>query len=192
MVHPGSPLYAVAAQALLLPYCLAVPLCRWYTKELPLAVAARAPLSIVKAELVQLVEWKLLRGKWRPRLLDYAQQQEEGGVQQASESAFKVGWVRGLTISPPIHSWSPSILIVHSMAGSDLGKYMFLIITMLRLRKGHKHPIRLPRWGEGPGMAAHRTPHSPLPHLGSGYGCPGLFSVSYQVASQASVADTSP
>ena len=34
------------------------------------------------------VDWKLTRGKWRPRLLDYAEQQAEGVVETASKLAF--------------------------------------------------------------------------------------------------------
>ena len=45
---------------------------------------------LIKEELVQLVEWKLMRGKWRPRLLDYAKQQDEEGVKEASRAAMKV------------------------------------------------------------------------------------------------------
>ncbi len=34
------------------------------------------------------VEWKLKRGKWRPKLLDYAKSLKEDDVQQISEEAF--------------------------------------------------------------------------------------------------------
>ncbi len=41
-------------------------------------------------DLVRLVDWKLTRGKWRPKLLDYAKQQEDGVVKEASMAAFEV------------------------------------------------------------------------------------------------------
>lgn len=34
------------------------------------------------------VEWKLARGTWRPRLLDFAKQQDAGNVRAASERAL--------------------------------------------------------------------------------------------------------
>ena len=57
-------------------------------EELPGALSSRGHL--VKDELVQLVGWKLMRGEWRPRLLDYAKQQDEEDVKEASLAAFKV------------------------------------------------------------------------------------------------------
>lgn len=35
------------------------------------------------------VQWKLTRGKWRPRLLGYAQDQKESDVRAASQAAFE-------------------------------------------------------------------------------------------------------
>ena len=35
------------------------------------------------------VEWKLTRGKWRPKLLDYAKAHSEDSVRGASSLAFK-------------------------------------------------------------------------------------------------------
>lgn len=36
------------------------------------------------------VEWKLKRGKWRPKLLDYAKSLKEDDVQRSSEEAFSI------------------------------------------------------------------------------------------------------
>ena len=41
----------------------------WYQTELPAAIAARRPRHVTHAELVQLTEWKMSRGKWRARNL---------------------------------------------------------------------------------------------------------------------------
>lgn len=35
------------------------------------------------------VDWKLLRGKWRPRLLDFAKQADPAAVEAASRAAFQ-------------------------------------------------------------------------------------------------------
>lgn len=63
--------------------------CRWYQDELPAAVKAHKRLTA--PELVKLVEWKVgQRGKWRPRLLDFARALPEGAVADASLRAFAV------------------------------------------------------------------------------------------------------
>jgi hypothetical protein len=38
---------------------------RWYQRELPGAIASRAPMHLVHEELVRLTEWKMARGVWR-------------------------------------------------------------------------------------------------------------------------------
>lgn len=43
-----------------------------------------------KEDLVKLVDWKLTRGKWRPRLLSYAQDASPDVVLDCSSRAFKV------------------------------------------------------------------------------------------------------
>lgn len=42
-----------------------------------------------KEDLVKLVDWKLTRGKWRPRLLTYAQNVSADAVLDSSSRAFK-------------------------------------------------------------------------------------------------------
>lgn len=59
---------------------------RWYQESLPDSLAKDGKLS--KADLVKLVEWKLTRGKWRPRLLAFAQAANEGAVKDAFLRSF--------------------------------------------------------------------------------------------------------
>lgn len=61
---------------------------RWFQTELPVSISGRDKPYLSKDDLVKLVDWKLTRGKWRPRLLDFAKQQAAGVVEQASEAAF--------------------------------------------------------------------------------------------------------
>ncbi|KAJ4744602.1 DNA binding protein [Rhynchospora pubera] len=66
-----------------------VSLDSFYRKELPLLLRQRDPDPFIsKAELVRLMRWKLSRGKWRPRLLDFVSSLEEEEVQLASKKGF--------------------------------------------------------------------------------------------------------
>jgi len=49
----------------------------------------RDPPHITSSELATIVEWKLTRGKWRPRLLDFAKELSDDAVKDASTDAFK-------------------------------------------------------------------------------------------------------
>ncbi|WIA43755.1 hypothetical protein OEZ86_010180 [Tetradesmus obliquus] len=64
---------------------------RWYEDVLPGSIRSRAPdAHITAAELVQLVDWKLNYGKWRPRLLDYAKaatEQQDSATAAAAAAA---------------------------------------------------------------------------------------------------------
>jgi hypothetical protein len=60
--------------------------CRWYVNELPKELAQAN--SLTHEQLVKLVEWKLARGKWRPRLLDFAKAADGGAVADASLRAL--------------------------------------------------------------------------------------------------------
>jgi hypothetical protein len=62
--------------------------CRWYTEELPGAVAARDPPHVTSGEFVKLVEYKLKRGKWRPKLLDYAKAVSAEAAKAATSQAL--------------------------------------------------------------------------------------------------------
>ncbi|KAI7747569.1 hypothetical protein M8C21_010283 [Ambrosia artemisiifolia] len=67
-----------------------VSLDNFYTKELPSIIHQRNPNPyITTPELSKLMKWKLTRGKWRPRLLDFVSSIDEETVKSASEKAFK-------------------------------------------------------------------------------------------------------
>ena len=63
--------------------------CRWFCEDLPGAVAARDPPHLAAEELVKLVEYKLLRGKWRPNLLDYARAVSQEQIQELTTQALQ-------------------------------------------------------------------------------------------------------
>ena len=54
-------------------------------------MAARDPPHLTSGEFVQLVEYKLQRGKWRPKLLDYAKALSAGTVKAATSEALDNG-----------------------------------------------------------------------------------------------------
>ncbi|KAL9251260.1 hypothetical protein AKJ16_DCAP09200 [Drosera capensis] len=61
----------------------------FYRVELPALVHARDPNPyITRSELTSLMKWKLSRGKFRPRLLDFVSKLDEEVVKSASEKAF--------------------------------------------------------------------------------------------------------
>lgn len=62
----------------------------YYRKELPSLIHQRNPNPHINTtELSKLVRWKLTRGKWRPRLLDFVSSLDDSSVISASEKAFK-------------------------------------------------------------------------------------------------------
>lgn len=61
----------------------------FYIHSLPNLVRGRQPSPfITRAELAKVVEWKLSRGKWRPRLLSYASSLDDEEVKAASMTSF--------------------------------------------------------------------------------------------------------
>lgn len=61
----------------------------FYRTQLPVAIQSRKPVPyITKSEISQLMKWKLSRGKWRPRLLDFVTSLSEEEVESASKKAF--------------------------------------------------------------------------------------------------------
>lgn len=55
------------------------------------ALAVKGPLAALTAEqLAGVVEWKLARGTWRPRLLDFAKAAKQADVSAAAEAAANV------------------------------------------------------------------------------------------------------
>ncbi|KAL0545540.1 hypothetical protein IC582_015426 [Cucumis melo] len=62
----------------------------FYRNELPLILHKRKPSPyITTSELSKLMQWKLTRGKWRPRLLDFVSSLDESLVKLASQKAFQ-------------------------------------------------------------------------------------------------------
>ncbi|CAL9065086.1 uncharacterized protein LOC103999426 [Musa acuminata AAA Group] len=66
-----------------------LPLDAFYRAELPVLLRRREPRPfLTKPELRRIMQWKLSRGKWRPRLLDYVSSLDEASVDSASRRAF--------------------------------------------------------------------------------------------------------
>ncbi|KAG9440660.1 hypothetical protein H6P81_020825 [Aristolochia fimbriata] len=62
----------------------------FYRNHLPILLHARDPKAyMTKAELKELMQWKLSRGKWRPRLMDFVSKLDEVEVETASQKAFE-------------------------------------------------------------------------------------------------------
>lgn len=51
---------------------------------------ARSPPHMIRKELVRLMDWKLSRGKFRPRLIQYSESNEEALVKSATEKGIKL------------------------------------------------------------------------------------------------------
>ncbi|KAF9621509.1 hypothetical protein IFM89_022527 [Coptis chinensis] len=61
-----------------------------YRNKLPLQIHNRNPNPyITKSELTNLMHWKLTRGKWRPRLLNFVSSLDETLVESSSRKAFQ-------------------------------------------------------------------------------------------------------
>lgn len=61
----------------------------WYQEQLPKIIQSRKPPHILHEELTQIVKWKLMRGKFRPRLMDLVRINTESAVLTASKKAFR-------------------------------------------------------------------------------------------------------
>lgn len=67
-----------------------VSLDEFYRNQLPPLLHQRNPNPyITTSELSDVMRWKLTRGKWRPRLLDFVSALDESVVKSASEKAFQ-------------------------------------------------------------------------------------------------------
>ncbi|XP_040212239.1 uncharacterized protein LOC120943168 [Rana temporaria] len=66
-----------------------VDLDRWFQEELPGAISAQPKKYLKQEELVKLMEWKLLRGKFRPRLQQMAASNPESTVESCTRKAFQ-------------------------------------------------------------------------------------------------------
>ncbi|KAI6689145.1 hypothetical protein NL676_025973 [Syzygium grande] len=66
-----------------------LPLDDFYRRRLPALLRGRSPGPfITRPELAQLMRWKLARGKWRPRLLEFVSSLDEEAVESSSRKAF--------------------------------------------------------------------------------------------------------
>ena len=63
---------------------------QWYRVEFPLLLATREPSHITLFELVQITNWKMLRGVWRGRNLALVKGNSEEEVGQKSRTAFEL------------------------------------------------------------------------------------------------------
>nr|GMD94668.1 Ena/VASP-like protein [Ipomoea batatas] len=62
----------------------------FYRNELPLLLRQRNPTPyLTTSDLTKLMQWKLTRGKWRPRLLDFVSSLDDAVVKPASQAAFQ-------------------------------------------------------------------------------------------------------
>ncbi|KAL2317872.1 hypothetical protein Fmac_031748 [Flemingia macrophylla] len=67
-----------------------VALDEFYRNELPSLLQGRNPSPFVtRRELSDLMQWKLTRGKWRPRLLNLVSSLDDALVSSASQKAFQ-------------------------------------------------------------------------------------------------------
>ncbi|KAL2529450.1 DNA binding [Forsythia ovata] len=66
-----------------------ISLDNFYRTELPNLLHQRDPCPyITTTELSKLMQWKLTRGKWRPRLLEFVSSLKDDAVRAASQKAF--------------------------------------------------------------------------------------------------------
>lgn len=63
---------------------------RWYQEELPATISNRSQRYVTHSELVKLMEWKLTRGKFRPRLQQLVDSNSEDSVEKCSRKAFSL------------------------------------------------------------------------------------------------------
>nr|XP_006637149.2 PREDICTED: uncharacterized protein LOC102689074 [Lepisosteus oculatus] len=61
---------------------------KWYQEELPAAIASRPEPFLQHLELVKLMEWKLTRGKFRPRLQQLVATNPSDAVERCTRKAF--------------------------------------------------------------------------------------------------------
>ena len=65
--------------------------CSWFQKELPSSIESRTDgLYLTQPELVKLMEWKLERGKFRPRLVQLAASNSEDFVKSCTKEGLEV------------------------------------------------------------------------------------------------------
>ncbi|XP_054849603.1 uncharacterized protein LOC129339027 isoform X2 [Eublepharis macularius] len=67
-----------------------VVLDKWYQEELPAAIAERKTRYLTREDLVKLMDWKLSRGKFRPRLQQLVATNSTESVESCTEKAFRL------------------------------------------------------------------------------------------------------
>ncbi|MCC7104459.1 MAG: hypothetical protein IT307_04890 [Chloroflexi bacterium] len=115
----------------------------WYREELPAALVGREPPYLTPRELVQVVEWKMARGVWRPRNLQLARANDEAAVYAASQEAFRrapdpaaplrvLGRLKGVgpaTASAVLAAWRPDLypffddVVAAQLPGMEIGQF---------------------------------------------------------------------
>ncbi|XP_061765240.1 uncharacterized protein zgc:112496 isoform X2 [Nerophis ophidion] len=63
---------------------------KWYQEELPTLISSRSDKHVTLSEMVKLMEWKLTRGKFRPRLQQLVASNSEDTVETCSTKAFRL------------------------------------------------------------------------------------------------------
>ncbi|KAL8175432.1 UNVERIFIED_CONTAM: hypothetical protein K2H54_024876 [Gekko kuhli] len=67
-----------------------VTLDKWCQEELPAAIAERQARHLTREELLKLMDWKLSRGKFRPRLQQLVATNSSEAVESCTEKAFQL------------------------------------------------------------------------------------------------------
>ncbi|KAK3726646.1 hypothetical protein QZH41_012278 [Actinostola sp. cb2023] len=60
-----------------------------FQNELPNAIQKRSEKHLTKDELIQLMQWKLSRGKFRPRLIEFIKSNTPETITENTTLAFK-------------------------------------------------------------------------------------------------------
>ncbi|XP_068614518.1 uncharacterized protein [Brachionichthys hirsutus] len=63
---------------------------KWYQEDLPGLISSRSDKHLSLSELAKLMEWKLARGKFRPRLQQLVASNSEDTVKKCSRQAFSL------------------------------------------------------------------------------------------------------
>ncbi|CAH3021343.1 unnamed protein product [Porites evermanni] len=61
----------------------------WFQNQLPQEINKRSEKFLTQEELIKLMEWKLMRGKFRPRLTQLVQTNDSETVKEVTSKAFK-------------------------------------------------------------------------------------------------------
>ncbi|XP_068102506.1 uncharacterized protein [Hyperolius riggenbachi] len=84
-----SDLYWDVVEAMAVKKKRLLELDRWFQEDLPNCICARTEKCLTKGELAKLMEWKLLRGKFRPRLQKMVESNPEDIVERHTKKAFE-------------------------------------------------------------------------------------------------------